>query len=306
MKLILAPMEGVVDFVMRDFLTEIGGIDRCVTEFLRVTHQLLPPSVFYRICPELKSGGKTPAGVPVSLQLLGGDAVALAENAARGAELGAPEIDLNFGCPAPLVNRHDGGAVLLQWPERVEKIVREVRRAVPAHVPVTAKMRLGFHDKSLALANADAISAGGVSRLTVHCRTKTEMYRAPAHWEWIPKIQERCGFPVVANGEIWTQEDLKSCQQLSLAEEFMIGRGALADPFLFLRLRGKEVERSRRALLLPFFERNLGAHGPAYAQARTKQMLRNFAARSPHYQALFSRQKVIVDPGLFHQSLLNF
>ncbi|MGZ3722706.1 MAG: tRNA-dihydrouridine synthase, partial [Bdellovibrionales bacterium] len=106
-------MEGVLDWTLRELLSSIGGVDRMVTEFVRVTDLLLPEHVFYRYCPELKQGGRTLAGTPVLVQLLGGQTGPLAENAARAVELGAPGIDLNFGCPAKTVNRHDGGATLL-------------------------------------------------------------------------------------------------------------------------------------------------------------------------------------------------
>ncbi|MEO6321507.1 MAG: tRNA-dihydrouridine synthase, partial [Polaromonas sp.] len=106
MTILLAPIEGLLDFVLRDILTRVGGIDRCVSEFIRITDQLLPERVFTRIVPELLSGGRTLAGVPVRAQLLGSDPVCLAENAARLAELGPAGIDLNFGCPAKIVNRH--------------------------------------------------------------------------------------------------------------------------------------------------------------------------------------------------------
>lgn len=111
MRILLAPMEGLVDDLMRELLTSMGGIDQCVTEFVRVTSHLLPSKTFYRLCPELLQGGRTAVGVPVSVQLLGSDPACLADNAARAAELGALAVDLNFGCPAPTVNRHCGGAV---------------------------------------------------------------------------------------------------------------------------------------------------------------------------------------------------
>ena len=110
MSLLLAPMEGLLDFTLRDILTRVGGIDRCVSEFIRVTGTLLPERVFTRIVPELLHGSRTPAGVPVRAQLMGSDAVCLAENAARLAGLRPAGIDLNFGCPAKVVNRHGGGA----------------------------------------------------------------------------------------------------------------------------------------------------------------------------------------------------
>ncbi|MCB0363705.1 MAG: tRNA-dihydrouridine synthase, partial [Bdellovibrionales bacterium] len=119
MSIALAPMEGVIDSVMRDLLTSIGGIDQCTTEFIRVTDRELPDHVFYRYCPELKSGGKTPGGIPVFLQLLGSRPEEMAINAQKAVALGAIGIDLNFGCPAKTVNRHDGGASLLKDPQRL-------------------------------------------------------------------------------------------------------------------------------------------------------------------------------------------
>ncbi|MHB1115151.1 MAG: tRNA-dihydrouridine synthase, partial [Acidovorax defluvii] len=112
MTLLLAPMEGLLDFVLRDVLTRVGGVDRCVSEFIRVTGTVLPDKVFLRYLPELRHGGRTLAGVPVRAQLLGSDPVCMAENAASLAALGPEGIDLNFGCPAKVVNRHGGGAAL--------------------------------------------------------------------------------------------------------------------------------------------------------------------------------------------------
>lgn len=133
--LVLAPMEGVADYWLRQILTQVGGYDWCVTEFVRVSGRLLPPSVFYRWCPELKQDAKTLSGTPVHVQLLGSDPACMAENAARAVELGAPAIDLNFGCPAKTVNRHSGGAVILDTPELLYRITHAVRQAVPAHYP---------------------------------------------------------------------------------------------------------------------------------------------------------------------------
>ena len=96
----LAPMEGVTDVLMRDLMSRQGGIDRCVTEFLRVTNAIFPRRVFTRAMPEIEHGGHTANGTPVYLQLLGNDPKMMAANAAKAARLGAVGIDLNFGCPA--------------------------------------------------------------------------------------------------------------------------------------------------------------------------------------------------------------
>ena len=104
MQIALAPMEGLVDEILRDLLTQVGGIDCCVTEFIRITNRLLPLATYEKYAPELASGSMTRAGVPMRVQFLGSDPVCLAENAAYACTLGAPVIDLNFGCPAKTVN----------------------------------------------------------------------------------------------------------------------------------------------------------------------------------------------------------
>ena len=163
-----------------------------------------------RTVPELAHGARTLAGVPVWAQLLGSDAQCLAENAARLAEMGSPGIDLNFGCPAKVVNRHGGGAALLQDPELLHRIVAAVRAAVPAHIPVTAKMRLGFLDDDWAVTCAQALEAGGAAELVVHARTKVQGYKPPAYWPRVDDIRAAVKVPVTVNGEIWSVEDARA------------------------------------------------------------------------------------------------
>jgi tRNA-dihydrouridine synthase C len=235
-------MEGLLDFVLRDILTRVGGVDHCVSEFIRVTSTLLPERMFLRVIPELAHGGRTPAGTPVRAQLLGSDPVCLAENAARLAAMGPHGIDLNFGCPAKVVNRHGGGAMLLQFPEQLHSIVAAVRKAVPAHMPVTAKMRLGFNDASRAVECAQAIALGGASELVVHARTKADAYRPPAYWERVNDIRQSVPIPVVANGEIWTVDDAKRCRQAAGGNALMLGRGMVVDPGLALAIRQADAD----------------------------------------------------------------
>jgi tRNA-dihydrouridine synthase C len=232
MQVVLAPMEGVVDHLMRDMLTRIGGYDLCVTEFVRIVDQLLPSRVFYRVCPELKRGGLTPAGTPVRVQLLGQEPHWLALNAARAVALGSHGVDLNFGCPAKTVNKSRGGAILLREPQALFDIVAAVRAAVPDSQKVTAKMRLGFEDKTLAIENAKALEEAGADVISIHARTKTEGYNPPAYWDWIAKIKRIVNVPIVANGEIWNRQDAKACQMQSNCKDIMLGRGALALPNL--------------------------------------------------------------------------
>ncbi|MHA3116796.1 tRNA-dihydrouridine synthase C [Acinetobacter sp. ANC 4635] len=239
MKLILAPMEGLTDPIMRDVLTHVGSFDWCVTEFIRVTDSLLPEHVYDSYCPELKNGGKTAAGTPVHVQFLGNNPEMLAANAVRAVELGAPAIDLNFGCPAKTVNRHRGGSVLLDEPDVVHILVKAVRDAVPAHIPVSAKMRLGYLDENHTMDNAHAIEDAGANWLTVHARTKADGYTPPAYWEKIRPIREALKINVIANGEIWNYQHAKTCQIQSGCEDLMLGRGAVTTPDLTQCIRQK-------------------------------------------------------------------
>lgn len=300
-ELLLAPMEGVTDWVMRDLLTLLGGIDLCVTEFLRVTDKLLPESVFYKNCPELKTASKTRAGTPVFIQLLGGQPEPMAQNALRAQELGAMGIDLNFGCPAKTVNRHDGGAAILKSSDRIFKIVKAVRQAVPESTLVTAKIRLGYDNPEQCLDNAVAVAEAGATWLTVHCRTKTDGYRPPAYWEWIPRIQEKTKIKIIANGEIWTTQDFKRCQDVTQCRAFMIGRGALRNPYLFQEIKNQnnlDALAAEKALkLVPGFYEACGVYVSDYfGVARTKQWLNQLRHRSQAIQNIFDQLKVIEKP----------
>ncbi|MBF4520721.1 tRNA-dihydrouridine synthase [Acinetobacter towneri] len=232
MKLILAPMEGLTDPIMRDVLTSVGSFDWCVTEFIRVTDSILPDHIYHTYCPELLTNGKTAAGTPVHVQFLGNNPDMLATNAAKVAAMGAPAIDMNFGCPAKTVNRHRGGSVLLDEPEVVYELVKAVRDAVPAHIPVSAKMRLGYMDRKFMLENAHAIEDAGAAWVTVHARTKADGYTPPAFWDQLRPIREALKINVIANGEIWNNADAKQCQLESGCEDLMIGRGAVTTPDL--------------------------------------------------------------------------
>ena len=235
--LILAPMEGLLDHGLRRILTRVGGVDRCVSEFIRITDQLLPLRSFTRVAPELLHGSRTASGVPVRPQLLGSDPACLADNAARLATLNPAGIDLNFGCPAKTVNRHRGGAVLLDEPELIHAIVAAVRRAVPAHIPVSAKMRLGNRDSARMLDVARAIEAAGASELTVHARTRAQGYKPPAHWAEAGRVRDAVRLPVIANGDIFTPADAARCRAESGCQSLMLGRGIVRQPALALALR---------------------------------------------------------------------
>jgi tRNA-dihydrouridine synthase C len=291
-------MEGLLDHSLRDVITQVGGIDRCVSEFIRVTDQLLPLRVFTRVVPELLTFGRTAAGTPVRPQLLGSDPTCLAENAARLASLHPAGIDLNFGCPAPTVNRHRGGAVLLDEPELVHAIVAAVRRAVPRHIALSAKMRLGNQDESRMLDCAHAIASAGADELVVHARTKLHGYRPPAYWERIAQIRQVVPIDVVANGEVWSAADALRCLEVSGCDALMLGRGIVADPGLALVLRGAQaVEWSALLpLLFHFWQRTATHVAPRHRAGRLKQWLNLLRRRFWQAQEAFDRVRTTNDP----------
>ena len=296
MKIILAPMEGVVDHLMRDMLTRIGGYDLCITEFIRIVDQKLPARVFTRFCPELQNGGRTFAGTPVRVQLLGQDPNWLAENAVRAVELGSPGVDLNFGCPAKTVNKSRGGAVLLKETEQLYRIVKAVRDAVPVEFPVSAKIRLGYDDTSLTLANAAAIADAGASMLTVHARTKSDGYRPPAYWPWIARIKQQITIPLVANGEIWNAADAALCQQQADCSDIMLGRGALAMPNLAQSIRTGAAAMpwpQVLELLMRYSEFEISGDKGQYYANRIKQWFSYLKLQYPQAADLFQQLRVL-------------
>ncbi len=302
--LVLAPMEGVTDAPLRALMSEIGGFTFCVTEFLRISQGVPGARAFRDHAPEVAHGCRTPAGLPVQVQLLGGDPDKLALAALAAVWAGAGAIDLNFGCPAPTVNRHDGGAMLLNHPGRIRDIVGTVRSALPPEVPVSAKLRLGWDDPTAIHVNAERAAEGGAAWITIHGRTKTQGYRPPAYWKPIGEVRARLGIPVVANGEINTVEDVRRCRDETGCEHFMLGRGALASPWL-ARAAAHELGIVGAAAVgtfgktpgewLPLVRRFVALTGTLaanYTTTRVKQWLRmaNHDGAMPWFESLKSRK----------------
>lgn len=297
-RLILAPMEGLADDVLRDVLTSTCAYDWCVTEFVRVTGTVLPHSLYLRMSPELKQDSKTPSGTTTHVQLLGSDPAMMARSAAHLAKLNPACIDLNFGCPAPLVNRHRGGAALLGEPELLHAIVSAVRAAVPSDIPVTAKMRLGIDDTSRALDCALALEAAGAESLVVHARTKQDGYKPPARWEWLARIREQVQLPLIANGEVWTLQDYFDIRTVSGCDDVMLGRGAVADPLLASRIRaavaGTDVSGMTQdwaelgGLIARFWLLANRKLAPQHTPGRLKQWLGLMRRAYPQAEALYA------------------
>ncbi len=271
---LLAPMEGVTDPTFRSLVLArnppeaLGG---AFTEFVRVVDVPVPAHVLRRHL------GSERFAAPVGLQLMGSEPTAVAASAARAAEVGAPLVDLNFGCPAKGALKGCAGSALLREPARLEELVRVCVNAVAGAIPVSAKIRAGFDDDRNVETLARAVEAGGAAMLTVHARTRAEGYAAAADWTRIARAVASVTIPVCGNGGVGVHGDLERLRRETGCALVMIGRGALGDPWLF---SGRTVETQEAVLFLLDYAATMVARGasPSGASARVKELLRHWTA----------------------------
>lgn len=294
----LAPMEGVLDPLMRRIITAKAQVDFCSTEFVRVTDKLLPEHIFFRYAPELSNKSTTEAGTPVLVQILGGKPDWMAQNAKRALDIGAHGVDVNFGCPARTVNRHDGGASLLKNPDRLYDTISTIKKLTGPDKHVSAKVRLGFSDKSLIKEIAIACSEAKASHITIHARTKVESYKPPAHWHCIREMKAVSTIPVFANGDIWDLAAYKKCQTESGCDDVMIGRGLMRNPFLAQEIKeNTELDqdfknRELLKMMSEYLELGVGVYGEQVALGRIKQWLKmSFYPENAIFEELFAQIK---------------
>jgi tRNA-dihydrouridine synthase C len=266
-------MEGVTEPCFRELVLErnppsaLGG---AFTEFARVSQFPLGARVLRAHL------GPRRFAAPVGLQLMGSCPTALAETARRAADTGAPLVDLNFGCPAKGALRGCAGSALLRDPAALEAIVRAVAEAIPG-TPVTAKIRAGYDHAGGVELLARAAERGGARMLTVHCRTRAEGYAPEVDWSRIARAAAAVAIPVCGNGGIAEHADLERLRASTGSALAMVGRGALADPWIFSGHRATRAEAARfftdyaAALLARSFE-------PRRALARLKQLLTHWRA----------------------------
>lgn len=295
-KIVLAPMEGVADALMRELLTSINHYDLCITEFVRVVKGKVPKHVFKKIAPELNNNGFTKGGTPVRVQLLGQNPQWMGENAIRAIELGSQGVDINFGCPAKTVNKSKGGAILLKTPETIYQVVKSVRDSVASEHTVSAKVRLGFDDASKFSEIVDAVYQAGAQELTVHARTKRDGYKPPAYWHHIGAVVDKYSMPICANGEIWDRKSAFLCIEQSKTNRLMLGRGALAMPNLANVIRNNEAPLAWPelcSLLKRFAELELQGEKSFYFSSRLKQWLRYLKLQYRQADELFLAIKTL-------------
>lgn len=294
-RVILAPMQGVLDPFVRQLLTAVNEYDLCISEFVRVVDQTLPKKTFYRLCPELQHQGFTASGTPVRVQLLGQHPQLLAENAALAIELGSHGVDLNCGCPSKTVNGSHGGAALLKQPELIYHATQAIRQAVPKTHTVSVKVRLGWDSAEHCFEIADAVVQGGADEITIHGRTKVDGYRAERiNWQAIGEIAKRIPIPVIANGEIWDAASAEKCRQLTACQALMVGRGALTVPNLSRVIKHhaeKMAWRDVLQLLFNYVQMENKLDTGFYHVARIKQWLRFLEKTYPQAAQLFELLK---------------
>ena len=225
-KLALAPMAGVTDLAFRTICREMGA-------GLTYTEMVSSKALVYqdgKTCGLLELGeGEHPAGA----QIFGSDASCMADAAARALELsGADFIDLNMGCPVGKVVKSGDGCALMRDPDNAMRIIEAVVNAVGC--PVTIKIRKGWDSgHANAVGFSQMAEASGVSAITVHGRTRTQMYSGKADWDIIREVKNAVSVPVLANGDVFDAEDAVRILRYTGADMVMIGRGAMGDPWIF-------------------------------------------------------------------------
>jgi len=237
--LALAPMQDVTDLPFWRLMAGYGGADVYFTEYFRVhATSNLEKHI-------LQSITENPTGRPVVAQMIGNDIPALVRTARQLQEHPIAAVDLNLGCPAPVVYRKCAGGGLLREPQRVDAILGALREAVG--VAFTVKTRLGFDSPQGFEEFLPIFARHGLDLLTVHGRTVAEMYRTEVHYDFIQRAAEAMACPVLANGNVWSAARAEAILAQTGARGLMIGRGAIRNPWIFEQIRqGRRGEPLRR------------------------------------------------------------
>ena len=227
--LALAPMQDVTDLPFMRLMTRYGGADVYFTEYFRVhaTSNLEKPI--------LQSILENPTGRPVIAQMIGNDIPALVRTAKELQQYPIAAVDLNLGCPAPVVYRKCAGGGLLREPKRIDAILGALREAVS--IKFTVKTRLGFDSPAVFEELLPIFARHSLDLLTVHGRTVAEMYRTEVHYDYIARAVEAMPCPVLANGNVHSANSAHAILEQTKARGLMIGRGAIRNPWLFEQIR---------------------------------------------------------------------
>ena len=226
--LVLAPMQDVTDLPFMRVIARRGPPDWFVTEYFRVH----PDSCLHPYI--LRSIEENQTGRPVFAQMIGRDLGSLVRSARQLAELPVAGIDLNLGCPAPIVCRKNAGGGLLREPEEINRLLGALRAAIPGRF--TVKTRIGYTDEREFPSLLGVFRRHGIDGLTIHGRTVSERYQTPVHPDCVRLAAETMPCPVIANGNVVDTASGLAYLEQSAAAGLMIGRGAIRNPWIFAQL----------------------------------------------------------------------
>jgi tRNA-dihydrouridine synthase B len=229
--LALAPMQDVTDLPFLRLMAQYGGADLYYTEYFRVH----PTSTLEKYI--LRSVTENPTGKPIIAQMIGNDVPSLVRSAKALLQHPVAAVDLNLGCPAPIVYRKCAGGGLLREPRRIDSILGALREAIAPPCRFTVKTRLGFDSPAVFEELLPIFARHSIDLLTVHGRTVAEMYRSEVHYDYIRRAVESVPCPVLANGNVSSPEQAVEVLRLTGAAGLMIGRGAIRNPWLFQQIR---------------------------------------------------------------------
>jgi tRNA-dihydrouridine synthase B len=253
--LILSPMAGVTDISFRRLLKKCGGVGLTVSEFISVeglTRHNPKSKRQMRFFEEER---------PFAVQIFGGQPMRMRMAAEMAEEVGADILDINCGCPAPKVVKHGGGSGLLRDYSRLEEILKEIKKAIT--IPLTIKIRAGYYDHTInAVETARLAESCGVEHIALHGRTKEQGYKGLANWDLVRQIKEVVSVPVSGSGDVTTVEGAFQKWRETKCDGILIGRGAMANPWIFRQIEDALAGRAvfeptleeKRAVLLEYFE----------------------------------------------------